>query len=517
MKVTRNDKNISKYLSSKRGSALIMALVTMTVLILLGLAVATLSMGTLLSSTSDASTNDAYYAAESGVNSALEQLKLEVADYYGAMLEATGNEYALLYDHFFENINSYAQTHFSEPAISGIAISTTFRTGDFDAENNTCEFLVTCTSTTSDNTSYVVNGSLKIKKVDVSSGQVNFLIDNAAIVAGDTLDIISRGGLTVNNGDLLAGHLTFVQKNKWSLPYSVNNGNTIIDPSIQSQINDPLSYPSFPNPVIPTAAQYITQNNFRFDWSNPPSAPVRIATSAGVSINFTSSCSGIPEGFIHVTGNVLANCRIYADIYCDGDFNASSGATIYGDVYCGGNFTSSGATIYGDIYCRNNASAIGGNIRGSTIYCDGTFNASSIGLSDTVSVYAYSSITLSGTSGQVSLFSSGPITLSRIGLNNSLIYSNTMVKLISSSYNAAIFSGGDIEVAGGFTVNGTMIAKNNIYYSTRSWLTVNYNQSVIDNVMNNINNQFFFSGSAQNELDENVFIDQNITAVGRVS
>ena len=109
-----------------RGTAIIMALITMTVLLLLGLAVATLSMGTLKANTADATTNDSYYAAEAGVNNAIDQLKLEVARYYKGMMDAQGTVYNGLYNNFASGIAVNAQTNFSEPAFSGGSTSTTF-------------------------------------------------------------------------------------------------------------------------------------------------------------------------------------------------------------------------------------------------------------------------------------------------------------------------------------------------------------------------------------------------------
>ena len=84
-----------------RGSAIIVALITMCVLILLGGAVAILSSGTLNVNTADAQTNDAFYAADSSVNSAIEQIKYEASSYYNEMLAASGEAYISLYNSFF--------------------------------------------------------------------------------------------------------------------------------------------------------------------------------------------------------------------------------------------------------------------------------------------------------------------------------------------------------------------------------------------------------------------------------
>ena len=97
-----------------------MALVCITVLVLLGLAVATLSMGSLVSSSADAETNTTYYAAESSINSALEHLKYEASKYYNEMLDADSAAYPALYSDFFSAINSNAQLNFAEPAIDGV-------------------------------------------------------------------------------------------------------------------------------------------------------------------------------------------------------------------------------------------------------------------------------------------------------------------------------------------------------------------------------------------------------------
>ena len=66
----------------------------MVVLAMLGLAVSTMSLGTMQKNAADLSNNEAYYASASGINSAVDHLKHEVIRYYKQMAEANGTDYS---------------------------------------------------------------------------------------------------------------------------------------------------------------------------------------------------------------------------------------------------------------------------------------------------------------------------------------------------------------------------------------------------------------------------------------
>ena len=78
-----------------------------------------------------------------------------------------------------------------------------------------------------DGTQYKVEGRLKVKRVDVSTK--SWFSDLGALVVGKTLTVNPSSGITVNNGDAVLGAL--VHQVPWD--YTVNNGQTIIDPSVR--------------------------------------------------------------------------------------------------------------------------------------------------------------------------------------------------------------------------------------------------------------------------------------------
>ena len=484
-----------KRIFNMRGSALIMAMVTITVLLLLGLAVVTLSMGTLQANTADATTNKAYYAAEAGVNSALEQLKLEASSYYAAMLAADSADYTGLFGNFFNGISTGAQSSFTEPVINGVTTSTIFSTGSFDSQDSICEFIVTCTSTTSDGTKFAVEGRLYIKKIDVGGGGGSWFVNDAAIIAGGTLKFGATNGMTIKDSNVIVSALT--HSRQWGLPYSIQHGQVIYDPTLKDKVNDVLKYPSYSIPAMTDIDLYITQNNTVINWSNVPAALVGITTAPGINISFSSV--NVPAGVIYGKGNVtVSNGNMDADIYCDGNFTATSG-TINGDIYCRGNVTLTNGNFNGSVICDGSLTLYGGSLGGSAI-CGGSIN-----IHDAGSV--------------VSLFATGPITVTRTNVKYGVVYSSTKISLGDCSTTAIYFSAGDIELTGSGTVKGVMIAKNDIYFTNDAYVyyTINYQKNEIDKIFADIDNSFFESGTAAPGLNENVIVNQDITALGRTN
>ncbi len=472
-----------------RGSAIIMALVTMTILLLLGLAVATLSMGTLTANTADAITNDAYYAADAGVNAGLDQLKLEVARYYKNMMDAQGSTYTSLYNNFAAGISAKAQTNFSEPSFEGGSTSTTFSVAGHDAQTNVYELLTTTTSTMADGTKYVVEGRLKVKRVDVSAK--SWFSDLGALVVGETLKINTSSGITVNGGNAVLGAL--VNHVPWD--YTVKApGQTIIDPNVKNFINDVLVYPSFSEPVISNPTYYITANttlsNSNYPWTNP----VSVDTASNVNLTISNS-NIIPAGIIRSRG----------------DMTIYTGGNIYSDLYCR-NLSENGRAIYGNIYARGNITKTGGNIFGN-IYCDGNVTLSQIGIHG--SIICGGDVTIQGATALGNVFANGTIRLSNMSASGNVIYSKTKI-VTTATLSAIVFSGGDIEFGSGTgNVTGAVISKGNCTIS--GWPTINYNANDIAAKLANIKGTFFDPGGGAATLDADVFQGQSITAKGRVN
>lgn len=485
-------KKKSIFLKGVRGSAIIMALVTMLVLVTLGLAVITLSMGNLKVNQVDAVNNDAYYAALAGVNSAIEQLKFETSKYYKSMLDADSGVYPGLYNNFFLSIKNYAQSDFAEPRISGITTSTTFSNGTFDSSQNTGVFLISCTATAADGSKYKVNGSVQVKRIDISASPGVWFTNDSAVKAGGELRLSGSNYLTVWQEDIIVAELQYV--NSWQIGFK-NGGQLIIDPSIGSTIHDTLKYKSFATPVMTDIDRYVTVNNTTLTSTMIPAAPVGITTDPGINITF-SSCN-VPNGIIYGKGDVtVTNGKYDANIYCDGNFVANS-CTINGNVYCRGNVTINGASMVGEIKC------------------DGFFTLTSGSLKGTV--YSGNGMSVIGASSTGSLFSPKTITISNAGVTNGVVYSSTKIKFGNCSISSIMFSGGDVEITGGATVNGAIIAKNDIYYDASS-LTVKYSSAYINSIMANPTNTFFFSPSTgEPAIKQPVILDQNVSAVGRLN
>ena len=489
----------SRRTSDIRGSAMIIALITMSLLILLGVAVVSLSVGTINVNTADAQNNKAFYAAESSINSAIEQVKYEATHYYGDMLESSGLAYMSLYNNFFNGVNSNARQNFVEPSIDGVTTLTTFTTGTYDAVDNICEFLISCTSTAADGTRYVVDGKVYIKHVDVMTYEDNIWITpDAAIKAGGTLLLESKNSVNVTNGDIVVNTLSYELKN--DLPYVISGGELIIDPYTTNTINDVLTYTSFSDPYLPQVDLLVTENNTTINWANLPPAPTYITTADGVSMHI-SACT-IPDGIIYVKGDLdINNAVINGDIYCDGDISISNYCTVNGNIYCRGNMTITNADISGEVYCDGFVSFNNGTLE-SNIYADGGIDVHNA--------------TCGG-----NLFSTQPINIEVTTVTDGIIYSKSKLTVGTGSTAAIFFSGGDIEFTGDVYVDGTVIAKNDIYFKVDANLDLfvdyYYSTSTIDSIINDPNNSFFFSIPGVPDLDEQVFVSDNVTAVGRIS
>lgn len=473
-----------------------MALVTVTVLVLLGLAVATVSMGALRTNVADASGNDAYYAAESAVTSAIEQLKYEVSAYYMDMLAAQGSQLTALYNRFFSAINTNAQNNFTEPVFEGITTDTDFSMGTFDTANNICEFRITSTAVTADNARYRIDGTLRVKRLDVEDSQYNWITDNAAIKAGGALDLESKNSVTVTGGNIIVASLLYSTSN--SMPYTVMGGQVYIDPNVGLTIRDILTYPSFETPVISSPVTYVTNSGTSFNWSNIPPAPLSIVSASGVNMHF-SNCT-LPEGVVYCGGDIsIANCVVNADIYCDGNVSISNESSIAGTIYCRGNVSITNSDVSGSVYCD-----------GFTDFNNGMLYAS---------IYSEDGINVGSSSSSGNLYSPAQISISNSTVTDGIIYSSTKLLLGGGEMTAAMFSGGDIEFTADTSVDGTMIAKNDIFFKVDAnkdlYVNYYYSDETIMRLISDPKNLFFFTVPGTIRLDENVFLGQSVTAVGR--
>lgn len=450
--------------TNKRGSAIIMALVTMTILLVLGMAVITLSLGTLTTNVADATTNDTYYAAEAGINSAIEQVKTEVVRYYAEMSKLDGN-YTSLYDGFFSGIASNSSSNFDEPFKinnQNIGTITTFSAGNINADDNTGDILISCEAIAADGTKYAVNGSVNVLRIDLrSSGE--WFKDNLVLHTGGNLNLEPNFGMTANGADIILGSLTLRSDRSWALGHNGSLSTNLLE---GDSISDILSFspPTLTNPYV------VTQS---MTYSSPPAQYV--TTLDNVDLTFTNNV--IPESTV---------------IYGRGNVTLERGGNVYGDIYCQGDFVNYGRAIYGNVYCNGSINLIGGDVYGS-LYAKGPI---SIGTQQ------------AGVGGQAGV-----------------IYSSTQLNFGGFNIKGIFFSGGDVVITGngGPTITGMLIAKNNIRFNSYAWMTVTYDQSYIDQVK--ANNPFFFpssgsggsGGGGGNTPTSDVIQGQTITAVGRIN
>lgn len=491
-------KRTFKILNGVHGSAMIVALVTTVVLATLALAIITLTMGNLTVSQSDALNNDAYYAAESGVNSALELLKGEVLDYYHQMAEASSNEYSNLYDNFFAGISNNAQNHFEfvKPLFGGgLTIEdTTFTVGGFDSSNNVGELLISCTAKASDDSHYRVDAKLYVKRVDVSTPSW-LVIDDVAYKIGGTLNLNSGYGV-YNGGSVI----TSAFNNPKNIYFYVQPpGKFVINPNTYDSINDSLTYPSYSNPVLGTPDVYVTVNNTVLGCGSfPTNRPIIIESAPGISFTVGNGTDIYPGSIIYKRGAgtltlSTSNSNHTFTAFSDGNVVTKNGP-VYANIYCRGDVSTSGnfhGNVYADGNCINACNTfVGTMIVNGTLNCNGGLTGS--------------------------FFAGGALTINNGVNGNSVIYSKTSITLGNGNYaNAVLFSGGSINVNGGSSLTGAIIAKGSV--NQNAWLTLSYSRAAVEAIMNDPNNSFFFAGAGGGDVndDEDIIVDQEITAIGR--
>ncbi|MFA5676136.1 MAG: polymer-forming cytoskeletal protein [Christensenellales bacterium] len=478
-------------IKNRRGSALLMAVVTICFLLVIGLAVSAMAFGTLKLNVADSTTNNAYYAAEAGVAEAIEQIKHEVSSYYAQMIKADSGEYSSLHANFFTGINMNAQSRFAEPAFNDITTDTTFSVSGVDPDLRT--FNITSTSTAADGTKYMVNGSVNVKRLDIKTG--SWFIDNWAMYVGGQLYLAANRGIGVS-GNIILGDFVEVNPSPWYTRLNHQNGISVIDPTAGDSLSDIVSYPSYTTPAIPSPDVYITQNNYKYTAGS--TAKIYIAGAPGV--NFSVSNNGIAD-----KGSI---------IYSRGNLTISNCGNIYANIYCDGNLSLGGAAFYGDIYCRGNITINGGDFH-SNIICDGNLNLSSF--SSNGSAIVGGSINVISGSSIGNMYAAGPITLTSMN-SAGVVYSSTQLNLGGFSASGIFFSAGDIAVMGSPSISGAVFAMNDIYYSTGSGtMNVTYNQTVINNLLADPDTSFFFGGGGGGSVSVNadVITGQSITPAGR--
>ncbi|MBT3318905.1 MAG: hypothetical protein HN389_03925 [Clostridia bacterium] len=491
-------RNINKLLKSKKGSTILTVVIVMVVLVLLGQAITMLTLGTLRSNVADSSNNEAYYAAESGINSAIDQLKLEVVSYYKAMGEASSSEFNVLFGSFATNINTNAQTMFVEPTLVSGSTSTTFYVGGYDSVNDVCEFNIQCISMTPDEAQYQVNATVYVKKIDISvTGGSLSVPDNAALVVGGELDLDYDSGIGINGGDVYVGSISFESTKKNKVPYSISGGDLYIDPSVGASLEDPYVFPSYSDPSM-SSPNFVATTDTTINWANVPPSPVAITTLPGVQL--TLDCD-IDSGVIHGKGDVIVTSGSYdADLYVDGNLTLGS-CDFNGDIYVRGNFNGQNAVIRGNLI-------VDGNITWSSGYSVGDIQAGGfVDIRDASSVCSIAAVS--------------DIYIESVGISAGLIYSSGNITIGDCAVSAVLYSYGDLVITGGMYVEGAIFAKEDFYFQNPGpYMNMGYDPEFVKSIIDEANINLFGGGGGggtQPTLDASIFVSQEITPVGRVN
>lgn len=488
----------SRLFKSKKGSAIITVLIVMVVLVLLGQAITILTLGTLRTNVADSSNNEAYYAAESGIVSAIDQVKHEVVSYYKTLSEASSTDYNALFGAFSTSINANAQARFVEPTLEGGTTSTTFYVGAYDSVNDVCEFNIQCVSMTPDNARYQVNASVYVKKIDVSvTGGQLVVVDNAALIVGGELDLDYDSGIGINGGDAIVGGITFESTKKNQVPYSISGGDLYIDPNIGDVIEDVFVYSSYSNPDVSGADLVVTANT-TLDWGYTPPNPVVITTLPGVDLVLSRD---FDEGVIHGQGNVTVSGGNYGvDLYCDGDLYLSS-CDFIGDIYVRGNFVGEDAVIRGNLI-------VDGNINWSSGYSVGD-------------ILCGGYVTIHDASSVCSIAAVGAVDIESVGISAGLIYSSTSITIGDCSVSAVLYSCGEIVITGGMYLNGAIYGKGDFYFSNPGpYMNMGYDAEFVQGIIDEANIDIFGGGGgggAAPTLDASIFVSEEITPIGRIN
>lgn len=468
---------------NQKGSSLIQVVMVLTVLLILAVAIVSLSLTGVTVNAKDQNNNKSYYAAEACVQKGLEQTKYEMAKYYDAMIEAESSDFELyyyMYNNFFANIATNAQSTYSAPVFedssyNGSTLNTTFSQDNIDLSENTGDLIIRSTYTLPDGSSRKVQGTLNIKRIDVlvtSENWCNF--KNYGLAIGGDLILDTTNVAYLIDGNAILGGLVY--ENDDFVPLIVTNGIYEIQPDISQHIKDTLSYPSFPDYVMESVNLYAA-NGVKLKGSDLPAAPVYIQGNDNAS--FTIQDCTLNGGAVCSKGDLtLKSCTINGDVYCEGDL-LTIGATINGNIYCRGNAEMQSQTITGDLWCDGDITLKLITELTGNIYCGGTIDA--------MQLYVDGGI-----------FATDNIAIDRVDQTKGVIYTSSDLFIDSCTcMDTIIFAGGNIDIKHDIVVEGLIITKGDIDFVQDGHKTLNitYDEDGIKGLALDSSFSFFFPNS----------------------
>ena len=374
-----------------------------------------------------------------------------------------------------------------------IRLKRAFSVGEYDSENDVCEFNITCLSMTPDSAQYRVDASVYIKRLDINQVSGALTIPaNAAIITGGLMDLDYDSGIGVIGGDVIVGGITFESFKKNSVPYKIIGGDLFENPNIGDLINDPFVYESYDSPVITApdiyAATEMTINSIPVD-------PVKILSAPGVKLNL--SC-GINDGIVYSQGNLeIINGSYGCDIYADGNMVINS-CNIDGDLYCRGNIYITSTSMTGNIYCD-------GNVYWTSGHSDGD-------------IITGGNVSIENASSVCNVISKGNVNLKSVGVKAGLIFASQDVSVGNCSVTAVIYTTGHFITTGSWHLKGAIIGKGDFYFSNEgSNMQMQYDAEFVQQILDEVNGTIFEGEGTPPTLDSSIFVMEKITPIGRVN
>jgi hypothetical protein len=336
------------FAGQQEGSALILVTLILLVLSVLGMALLGITMTNYMMNKAEREYQMAFYYAEMGTRKGMEQIKIELENFYG-LLEAElkskrpddpPGPYETKYKsaRFFSTIRDSAAANFKKPSFKAVGntpviLQTGFKYDSIPGTPGAARFIITTTAS--------IGGIKRTTQgnVDVKGCKIEYLYDDPdpelfenAIITGSSFDII-KCDMIIEDGPIKVEDI--------SIDVNMNNGGTIeyIDSVLYKGENYKdlmvVSYNLLPK-------DYILYGNARIFSSNK---------------NIDLKKLGTPEEPVVIIGPpnddlILWDSEIYGIIYSDRNVVLQKDTTIYGTFICKGKTVFNDNNTMNRVYAR---------------------------------------------------------------------------------------------------------------------------------------------------------------------
>lgn len=428
--------------TDKSGSALLAVVMIISVVLILGMGILTLSLANARQNKIDDTYERDYYSADGGAQQGVEALKNAALEQY-RMISVDLKNNVLSSNNatsFFTALDAVTYSPPQPDSSVGGPNTLTVAISHSTVDSDTHRYTVTAAATDGKTPRKIV-GSVDISFIPVTTATDFTPLGTQAVISGGTL--VTNGNYCEIQGDVKFGTLPTYSQYQFKLNGVTNPDlSSYVDTNTASSINWNMSYPGFTSSAKPSSltlpayssATSLTNSIFSvapYNWTVPSPIYLDLEGSSGT---YTMSSFDYIGGTIYCTANLTDSCP---------HITGTSGN--YVKIYCKGNLTLSGVVgSYVKIYCDGNVTISGGGIDHLTVYCNGTLTDSSN--SKTQVRYYCNSYIMTG--GQ----SSG----------DNIIYAKSSMTIQSSPVTGLLYSGGNITIQGGSSVTGQIVAKGNI-------------------------------------------------------